>query len=357
MRSPLRLVALTAGLALAASLLPVDAAAQGRRGGRAPAVRSARPVHVRPTVRPRVSVRPYRYSYSRYYRPYYGYSFYRSYPYWWGGYGWAPYGYWSPYWGSYGWGYPGYWGGFGYYRHYDYNDRLGAARLQVTPRETEVFVDGYFAGVVDDFDGFSQRLRLEPGEHEVTLFLDGHRPLTRKMRFTVGQTFKIQHEMEPIAPGDPAPERPIPVARPAAPARRPAVGPGRGYGRPGLPAPRRDRDDPADAEPIERPEDGPIVEPGPPPPRGERRLPTPSDERGGLSGTLAIRVEPDDAEVLVDGESWARSGDERLNIALAPGIHRLEVRKAGHETYVGLVRIRPGVATTLNVALASNDDK
>ena len=39
-------------------------------------------------------------------------------------------------------------------------------------------------------------------------------------------------------------------------------------------------------------------------------------------------------------------------VALAPGVHRLEVRKNGHETYSGLVRIRPGVATTLNVALA-----
>jgi hypothetical protein len=352
-RSPLRLVALTAGLAMAASLLPVDAAAQGRRGNRAPAVRSARPVHARPAVRPRVVVRPYRYNY---YRPYYRYG-YRSYPYWWGGYGWAPYGYWSPFWGSYyGWGYPYYWGGY-YYRHYDPNDRLGAARLQVTPRETEVFVDGYFAGVVDDFDGFSQRLRLEPGEHEITLFLDGHRPLTRKMRFTVGQTFKIQHEMEPIAAGDPPPQRPVPVARPATPPQGPAAGPGRGYGRPGMRMPRRG--DPAEAEPVERPEDeGPIVEPEARP----RRLPPPDErgergERGGLSGTLAIRVQPDDAEVFVDGESWARTGGERLNIALAPGVHRLEVRKAGHETYVGLVRIRPGVATTLNVALATVDGK
>ena len=96
----------------------------------------------------------------------------------------------------------------------------------MTPRETEVFVDGYFAGVVDDFDGFAQRLRLDPGEHEVTLFLEGHRPLTRKMLFTVGQTFKVQHEMEPLGAGEPAPQRPVPTAKPPAPART-------RYGRPG----------------------------------------------------------------------------------------------------------------------------
>jgi hypothetical protein len=69
---------------------------------------------------------------------------------------------------------------------------------------------------------------------------------------------------------------------------------------------------------------------------------------------LAVRVQPDDAEVVIDGEVWAHSGGERLVVALAPGIHRLEVRKGGHETYSGLVRIRPGVTTTLNVALADD---
>jgi hypothetical protein len=80
----------------------------------------------------------------------------------------------------------------------------------------------------------------------------------------------------------------------------------------------------------------------------------PRDARG-PSGTLTIRVQPDDAEIVIDGETWAHSGGERLVVALAPGIHKLEVRKGGHETYSGLVRIRPGVTTTLNVALADGD--
>lgn len=344
---------------MAATLLPADASAQGRRGGsRGGAVRApaARPVHVRPAGRTVVHSRPSSYRYR--YRPYYYGSFgYRSYPYFWGSYGWSPY--WSPYWGSYAYGYPYYWGG--YYRRYDPSDALGAARLQVTPRETEVFVDGYFAGVVDDFDGFSQRLRLEPGEHEVTLFLEGHRPLTRRMLFTVGQTFKVQHEMEPLGAGEPAPQRPVPTAKPPAPARTRT-----GYGRPGLPAPGgpdRDRD-PATAEPGPGDRDAGVeVEPAGPPPREARprmerprmERPEPPDETRGASGTLSIRVQPEDAEVLVDGEAWARSGGERLVVALAPGVHRLEVRKGGHETYSGLVRIRPGVATTLNVALAPSD--
>ena len=50
-----------------------------------------------------------------------------------------------------------------------------SARLQVTPRQTEVFVDGFLAGVVDDFDGFAQRLRVASGEHVIELYLDGHK--------------------------------------------------------------------------------------------------------------------------------------------------------------------------------------
>jgi hypothetical protein len=356
-RSPIRLVALPAALALVASLLPADASAQSRRGGsRGGAARVARPVAARPAVRPvrpvvrsRPYYRPYRSYGYRGYRPYYYGSYgYRSYPYYWGAFGWSPY--WAPYWGSYyygyGYGYP-YWGG-GYYRHYDPNAALGAARLQVSPRETEVFVDGYFAGVVDDFDGFSQRLRLEPGEHEVTLFLEGHRPLTRKMLFTVGQTFKVQHEMEPLGAGEPPPQRPVPTARPAAPART-------RYGQPG-PGPRRGDPAAVDPAPADDDVDVEVIEPNEPRgtrPRMERpdRPERPDDARG-PSGTLSIRVQPEDAEVLIDGEPWARSSGERLVVALAPGVHRLEVRKSGHETYSGLVRIRPGGATTLNVALA-----
>ena len=127
---------------------------------------------------------------------------------------------------------------------YDASDYQGAARLEVKPRTTEVFVDGYFAGVVDDFDGFSQRLRLEPGEHEVTLFLEGHRPLTRRMLFTAGQTLKVEHEMEPLGAGEPPPQRPVPTAKPPAPART-------RYGQPGMPRQVSGRPgDPTDADPA-----------------------------------------------------------------------------------------------------------
>lgn len=80
--------------------------------------------------------------------PYYWHSFYNPF--------WGPW-YWPPY-------------AHGYYGAY-----ASEVRIMATPREAEVYVDGYLVGTVDDFDGWSQRLRLQPGEHEIELFLDGYR--------------------------------------------------------------------------------------------------------------------------------------------------------------------------------------
>ena len=72
--------------------------------------------------------------------------------------GYWPYPYWGPYWGpgwgpyfGFGWGYP--WGGpypfgpYGPYPYYGWDPLSGSARLQVTPREAKVYVDGYAAGL------------------------------------------------------------------------------------------------------------------------------------------------------------------------------------------------------------------
>ena len=71
-----------------------------------------------------------------------------------------------------------------------------------TPREAEVYVDGYLVGTVDDFDGWSQRLRLQPGEHEIELYLEGYRSVRQKMLFRPGETYKIRTVLEKSPPGE-----------------------------------------------------------------------------------------------------------------------------------------------------------
>ena len=82
-----------------------------------------------------------------------GSRFYRPYPYF-GYYG----AFFGPYAGPYAGAYAGPYGygpyAFQYYGAYDYT---GSVRLEVEPRETEVYVDGYYTGIVDSYDGFLQR--------------------------------------------------------------------------------------------------------------------------------------------------------------------------------------------------------
>jgi hypothetical protein len=131
-------------------------------------------------------------------------------------YGYYPYGYGYPYYGSFGlglfyydpywWGYPtygyGYGSGYGYGYDYGYGSGqyadTGALRLKVKPRQAQVFVDGYFVGVVDQFDGIFQRLRLGTGGHRVEVRLDGYTSLSFDVLIPPGETITYQGELKKL---------------------------------------------------------------------------------------------------------------------------------------------------------------
>ena len=129
------------------------------------------------------------------YRPYYGYGYGYGlglsigvglgfgYPY---GYGYYGYGY------SNGGYYPAYggYGGYGYVAPGGGYSAYGGVRIQGAPRNAEVYVDGAYAGIVDDYDGVFQRLDLEPGSHEIEIRTAG-RPLTYDVNLTAGQTLTV----------------------------------------------------------------------------------------------------------------------------------------------------------------------
>jgi hypothetical protein len=294
-----RLVKVTTLAAIVTAILwPAGLFAEQRRGTtRRPSGRSVvvvAPRYYRPYYRP--FYRPY--YYSSFYPGFYGSGFYN--PYFWRGFGYG-YGY------GYGSGYDQYPYPPYYYGRYD---NTGSARLQVTPRNAQVYIDGYFVGVVDDFDGSLQRLNVEAGEHELQLYLEGYRPFTQKVLFSRGGTLKIVHAMQPLGAGESA----------------------------GLP-PKPDESQRA------RPARGTAMESQAPPARADR----PSE-----FGSLLLRVRPSDADVLVDGEVWnAPQGEDQFVIELAEGPHRIEVRKEGFQTYVATVRVRRGESVRLNVSLTS----
>lgn len=64
----------------------------------------------------------------------------------------------------------------------------GSLRIVDAPRDAHVFVDGYYAGVVDDYDGVFQHLNLEPGSHRIEIELDGYPVESFDVYIRPGQT-------------------------------------------------------------------------------------------------------------------------------------------------------------------------
>ena len=282
-------------------------------------VRVARP---RPVVasRPVAVARPTVYARSYYYPPVYRSSVFVGfgYPGFYAGYGYSPF--------YAGWAYPAYYGGWGYpafypasyYQWPGYYGPYGGAtiRLQIAQRDAEVFVDGYYAGTVDQFDGTFERLDAEPGEHELQVYLPGHRLFQQRVYLQPGKTFNVKHTMEPVAANEAAPARPQGAALPPRPRNEIAtVGP--------------------------RPQEA-----------GRGRQGAPAEPAARAFGSLSLRVQPADAEVLIDGERWVGSlEDNQLLLQLGAGVHNLEIRRAGYRSYHTDIALGAGQTKTLNVAL------
>ncbi len=251
-------------------------------------------------------------------------------------------GYYSPYYDPFFFGDP--WFGYQYpypMRPYGYStyEPEASVRLEVKPKDAGVYVDGYYAGIVDDFDGAFQRLRVEPGEHEIELWLDGYRTVRQKVYLTPDNTFRLRFQMERLAAGQQSEPKPQPIDPP------------QGGNQPRMQPPMQQ---PMGRGPVGRrmpPQQGPPQRQAPDDPRGGPDNPR---ARAGNAtyGTLAIKVQPGDAEVSIDGENWrGPGGQDRLTVDVSEGSHSVEIRKSGYRTYVTQVDVRRGQTTPLNVSL------
>jgi PEGA domain len=106
-------------------------------------------------------------------------------------------GFYDPFWGPY---YP-----YGAYP-YVVGHTSGRVRVEGVPKETEVYVDGYFAGTAGT-------IPTTPGGHAIALYLPGYRTITQHVYVRPGSTFKMKDTMEPLGPGEVS-------ERPSAPAPR-----------------------------------------------------------------------------------------------------------------------------------------
>lgn len=134
---------------------------RGYYGGRTYAYVSPR--IIRPDFGDFTPYRPYRYRPSLRIGVYYGYDGY--YPY-----GYTPDYYFNPI--------PG---------HY-----YGGLRIVDAPRDAQVFADGYYVGIVDDFDGIFQHLNLEAGPHHIEINEPGLQPVAFDVNIAPGRTMTFR---------------------------------------------------------------------------------------------------------------------------------------------------------------------
>jgi hypothetical protein len=215
----------------------------------------------------------------------------------------------DPFWGPYPWwphpAYP--------YPYFPTYDNRAVLRVLATPKNAGVYVDGFYAGIVDDFNGFFESLPLPPGGHEVVLYLEGYRTVRQHIYLSPGSTFKLNATMERVPAGE--------VSEP-----------------------------PRLAPPLPPPPEGSAM-----PPRTPPRLPPPvgtaQARPASAAGTLTLHVQPSNADVRIDGERWESSDTGRYEIQLASGPHRIDVTSPGYHDYSTEVVMSDGQTLPLNVSL------
>lgn len=193
-------------------------------------------------------------------------------------------------------------------------DGRAQVRLQVTPREAAVYVDGFYAGTVDDFDGFFQRLPLLSGGHTIALYLEGFGTVTRRVYLSPGSDLSIRETLVPLLPG---------VAS----------------------------ESPTLAAMLPPPPEGSYI-----PPRTASRGTPPRTATQQASvqavgyGVLSFRFRPLDAVVTIDGQEWITTAAGELVVHLPVGLHVVELKGNGYLMFTTQVEILQSQTTELNVA-------
>lgn len=302
-----------------------------------------------------------------------------------GYYGYYPrYFYYGPYWGwGLGWWwddhywYDGYRYPYGYNRYDRYNrhgryrdeyNTAGALDLDVAPGRTQVWLDGRYAGTVDDFDGFPEYLWLDRGTYDLVLYLDGYKTIARQITVRPGSVMSIDDRLErgeSVRPEDLATkthdrrderirseeERREEIARRDRDRDRDDMADWRERARRRMEERdryERDRDEDRDrdardeeAEEDEEDED-----------REER---SGSSDIGDI-GRLRLDILPSDASVYVDGRFVGTGSDVqrmRDGLRLEPGEHRIAVVRPGHRAEEREFTVGRGQSVEMDIELES----
>ncbi len=165
--------------------------------------------------------------------------------------------------------------------------RQGALDLDLKPGDTEIYIDGAYIGVADQFDGFPTYLWLDEGTYELAFYKEGYETIFRRYTVFHGVTIDVNDRMRP--------------------------------GQAVLPTP------PASAYPSS------------PEPELERDAPAGEPAAAGVSGDdgrVVINATPGDAAVYLDGHfvgTAAELADLTAGLIVEPGDHIVDVIRPGYE--------------------------
>lgn len=212
-----------------------------------------------------------------------------------------------PYWA---WGYPYY--GYGYYPPVVYASTpsygMGALDLNIQPKQTEVYVNGQYVGLVKQYDGFPGYLWLESGVYEIAFYRPGFATVTREFEIFTGMVLDVSIDMQP---GE--------AIQPQRPEPRPADAGYRGY------VPR----EPASEVPTT-----------PAPPAGST-----------VSGRVGLSIEPIEASVYLDGRFVGTGRELAGGLDVDSGQHIVEVVLPGYEQETVRFEVKPDSEARVDVRL------
>ena len=224
----------------------------------------------------------------------------------------------DPFFGPYPW-----WSRTAYpYWYFPVYDNRADVRVRVAPEEAEdaaVYVDGFYAGVVDDFNGVFQALPLTPGGHSIVLYLAGYRTVRHNIYLRPGSTFNLRATMEKLPAG--------------ATSEVPEVAP-----------------------PVPAPPSGTYRTPVTPPrlPAATASVPAAAPAIG--FGIVDLYIQPASADVKIDGQPWVSSDEGHFMVQVPAGKHRIEVSKSGYRRFATDIEVRGGETSPLNVSLIAGTE-
>jgi hypothetical protein len=306
--------------------------------------------------------------------------------------GWGPgfYGYWGPYWSGYnpgywyypgygndGYGYDGYGNGYGSgygsgsgysgRRSHENRSQMGALDLDISPNDTQVYLNGEYIGRVRDFGGWGRGyLWLEKGTYDIVFYKEGFRTLARQVSIYPGLVITWDDKLEPgqaVKPEDlPSKsherrdsrlqferDRAEQIDRQQRMQQQQPYGQGQeGGGWRDNWHDRVNRDRGGDSTQQQR-----NAQPAPAPGPSPRAAAVSSDQYG----RLRIKVVPDDASVYLDGRFVGTGSDlagNEAGLLLSPGRHHLSVVRPGHRAEERDLDAVLGKDVDLTVTLAAS---